>query len=88
MEAGELLQATCTVSRGDDPITLQWRKDGKLIRSSPSFIINNVDARMSLLILRDVDEEHSGKYSCVAHNPVGRVEFSADLNVKGIYSLC
>ncbi|KAK7075666.1 hypothetical protein SK128_023683 [Halocaridina rubra] len=82
VEAGELIQVSCTVSRGDDPISLQWFKDNLPIRSSPTFIINNIDSKLSMLLLRSVDAEHSGNYTCVASNPVGREEVSSYLNVK------
>ena len=83
VEAGELLQVTCTVSKGDEPVTLQWFKDDKPLSSSSKFMINRVTSKMSLLVLSDVGMEHSGKYSCVAFNPVGEVQVTASLRVKG-----
>ena len=81
------MQITCTVSKGDEPITLQWYKDDIPLTSSSSFMINPVNTRMSLLVLSDVGMEHAGKYSCVAYNPVGESQVSAKLRVKGKFVL-
>lgn len=86
VEAGELIQVSCAVSRGDDPITLQWYKDHQPLKSSYSTIINNMDSKLSILLLRSVDAEHRGTYTCSASNPVGNAEHSATLNVKGMGS--
>ena len=83
VEEGQLLQVICTVTKGDDPVTLQWYKDDTPVTSSSKFLINSVTSRMSLLVLSDVGMEHSGKYSCIVFNPVGQMERSAILRVKG-----
>ena len=46
-------------------------------------MVNNVDSTLSMLILRGVAAKHSGTYSCVAYNTVGRATVTAKLNVKG-----
>lgn len=83
MEEGQLIQISCAVTKGDDPITIQWYKDSQLLHSSSDFVITNVESKLSLLIMRSVAARHSGKYSCVASNPAGRANFSAEFNVQG-----
>lgn len=83
MKEGQLLQVSCTVTTGDDPVTLQWYKDDMPIISSPKFMINKVDSKMSFLILRDVGLDHTGTYICLAFNPVGQQKFTAQLWVNG-----
>lgn len=83
VEADQLVQVSCAVGMGDEPITLHWYKDGTALASSSDFMINNVDTKLSVLLLRRVSDQHRGTYTCVAINPVGRTEFSAHLNVKG-----
>lgn len=68
---------------GDDPITIQWYKDDLPLMSSAKFIINNVDSKLSNLVLRGVMSEHSGKYACAAFSPVGEARFEKELRVKG-----
>ncbi|KAK3862534.1 hypothetical protein Pcinc_031611 [Petrolisthes cinctipes] len=82
VRGGQLLQVSCTITTGDDPVSLQWYKDEIPITSSPKFMINKVDSKMSFLILRDVGLEHSGTYTCLAFNPVGQQRFSAQLWVN------
>lgn len=83
VQEGQLLQVTCTVTTGDEPVTLQWYKDDMPLMSSPKFMINKVDSKMSFLILRAVSMEHTGTYTCLAFNPVGQQRSSAELWVKG-----
>ncbi|KAK7068699.1 hypothetical protein SK128_024055 [Halocaridina rubra] len=82
VQEGQLLQVSCTVTRGDDPVTVQWYKDEKPLSSSPQFMINNVVPRMSQLILQGVGSEHSGTFTCRAFNRIGEASFSDDLRVK------
>lgn len=84
VQVGQLLQVSCTVLSGDDPISLKWFKDNELLLPSSKFIINNVVARMSQLILQDIGPEHSGSYTCHAFNSIGEAAVSDVLNVKGM----
>lgn len=84
VKEGQLIQVSCAVTVGDDPVTLRWYKDGRELVSSPDFRITNVESRLSLLLLRSVGGEHRGSYSCHAFNAVGSAKFTALLNVKGI----
>nr|AGL39311.1 Down syndrome cell adhension molecule [Eriocheir sinensis] len=82
VEEGQLIQVSCAVTKGDDPITLQWYKDGVPLVSSPSFIINNVASKLSILLLSSANANHTGTYSCLAFNPIGTAESSASLRVE------
>lgn len=83
VQEGQLLQVACTVTTGDEPVTLQWNKDSHPLIPSPKFMISDISSKMSLLVLQDVGSEHSGSYDCHAYNPVGRATFSAVLKVNG-----
>lgn len=85
MEAGQLIQVSCAVTKGDDPLTVQWFKDDLPLMTSNNFVINNMDSRLSVLLLRSVNFEHSGTYKCLALNPVGQASYSAQLKVKGSF---
>lgn len=84
VQAGQLLQVSCTVLSGDDPMSLKWYKDNQPLLPSSKFIINNVVARMSQLILQDVGSEHSGSYTCHASSSIGEAAVSDVLKVKGM----
>lgn len=84
VQEGQLLQVACTVTKGDDPVTIQWFKNGEPLLSSPNFIVNAVDARLNFLILRGVSFEHTGTYACSAVNNAGRARVEADLKVQGM----
>lgn len=79
---GQLIQISCT-AMGDDPITLQWYKDDLPLMSSPKFIINKVDSKLTNLVMRGVTSDHSGKYACAAFSPVGQARYEKELRVKG-----
>lgn len=84
VQEGQLLQVACTVTTGDEPVTLQWYKNSQPLTPSPKFMINDISSKMSLLVLQDVGSEHTGSYDCHAYNPVGKATHSAVLKVDGI----
>lgn len=71
------------MTKGDEPLTIKWYKDNHEISSSSDFLINNMDSKLSILLLRRVTAKHTGTYACKAYNPAGSALFSAQLNVKG-----
>ena len=83
VQEGQLLQVACTVTSGDDPVTIQWFKDAAPLSSSSNFLINTVDSKLSFLILRGVGFQHTGTYACSAVNPAGKARVEAPLRVKG-----
>lgn len=84
VQEGQLLQVACTVTTGDEPVTIQWYKDGQPLAPSAKFMINDISSKMSLLVLQDVGAKHTGSYDCHAYNPVGKATYSAILKVNGI----
>ena len=80
---GQLLQVTCAVTVGDDPITIQWYKDSLPLQNSPEYVINTIQSKLSILLLTSVGAEHNGLYACRASNPVGQSNQEARLNVHG-----
>ncbi len=84
---GRRLRAVCTVTEGDRPLQVAWRKDGAplLPSSSPSgaMTVRRIDEFTSMLAISFLETEHAGNYSCVATNQVAAFTRSAVLSIRG-----
>lgn len=85
VESGKVLQISCLVTAGDEPITLQWYKDHEVVSSDHDTIINHLTTKVSNLLLPNVSSRHAGLYTCRASNIVGSSEFSSTLKVQGAW---
>ncbi|CAH0581341.1 unnamed protein product [Chrysodeixis includens] len=79
--AGEPIQLTCYVSKGDVPIKISWSFHGKDLSSHEGISTMKIGARTSLLTISNSQASHSGEYSCHAANHAGLVVHSTTLNV-------
>ena len=84
IDQGRLAQLTCVVSHGDMPLKITWSLKGDLISSDPTMTTTMIGREMSMLIIRSVDYQHSGTYTCRAENPAGITTYSTELKVNGI----
>ena len=74
---GDNLILTCKVN--EETVNVMWKKDGDPI-TERAFI----DPRLRKLVITEVVEEDSGKYSCEARNKLGNVARSVvTVNIKG-----
>jgi Immunoglobulin I-set domain len=46
------------------------------------------DEFFSLLVFKDITARHSGKYTCYATNSAAKVNYTAELFVKGMSQMC
>ncbi len=83
MDEGSFAQVTCSVTKGDEPLTITWSLQGAVISSEPSLTTTMIGTRTSILIISSVGYRHSGIYTCRAMNPAGSVTHSAELKVNG-----
>ena len=84
LQQGDRATLTCTVARGDSPLTLMWMKDGEPIpRGKSSYKVLNFDEFNSMLTLESLNLEHIGNYSCRASNPAGTSSVETQLIVYG-----
>ncbi len=74
---------TCSVSHGDEPISVTWSLKGDTISSEPSITTTMIGSRTSILIINQVGYRHSGLYSCRATNPAGTASYVTELKVNG-----
>ena len=85
VNSGDSVSATCSVIKGDLPITFQWLFSGSPIIGDKSVQFTQVSKRISTLSIELVDAKHSGLYTCKAQNNAGSSNYSVYLNVNGIF---
>lgn len=92
MVAGERLTLTCTVSRGDEPLSLSWLWDGAPLPPGPSragaLKVLILNAFNSVLTVEQVEQRHAGVYTCVAANAAAEARLSFSLTVHGTVPSC
>lgn len=84
INAGDMVTAICSVNRGDFPLNITWFLNGKNVGTMESIQVFHTTKRTSQISIDSAQEEHSGEYSCVAHNRAGSSSYSANLLVNGI----
>lgn len=84
--SGDLTSMTCSINKGDLPITLTWLHNNASIKSSEGISINQINKKISTLSIESIEAKHAGLYICVAKNLAGTASHSAYLNVNG--TLC
>jgi Immunoglobulin domain len=88
LSLGERVKVTCSVKRGDMPLSISWMKDRRPIVEHATKL-DNVDIRdiedsySSILAISSVSSRHSGNYTCVARNPAKETTYTAELVVTG-----
>ena len=83
VDEGSYAQLLCSVSHGDQPMTISWSLKGDTIISEPSISTTMIGNRASLLVITSVGYRHSGQYICNAHNEAGLVSYTTELKVNG-----
>ncbi|XP_059046483.1 cell adhesion molecule DSCAM isoform X2 [Achroia grisella] len=81
--AGESVHLTCHVSKGDRPLQISWRFQGKEIpyHNSMGITTTKLGEKASVLSIPTAMGQHSGNYTCTASNRAGRVHHSALVNI-------
>lgn len=80
---GERASLTCSVTKGDLPLTIAWLKDGRPLDPSQRVSITQVDQFNSILLIESLSPDHNGNYSCVARNMAAEVSRTQQLMVNG-----
>lgn len=66
----------------DSQLKTEWYKDGQPLQASSRYKTTHDFGYVALHIVGATAED-SGRYTLVAHNRLGKVDQSADLNVRG-----
>ncbi|XP_023247792.1 Down syndrome cell adhesion molecule-like protein Dscam2 [Copidosoma floridanum] len=83
LHLAERTTLTCSVTRGDLPLTIFWLKDGRTLSSSDRVTITNVDQYNSILMIESLSPDHNANYSCSAANLAGQVSHTQRIVVHG-----
>ncbi len=83
LDEGDYAQVFCTVTKGDEPLTISWSLQGEIVSSEPSLTTNSLGSRASILTIQSVGYRHSGLYTCTASNQAGVASESVELKVNG-----
>nr|XP_031836501.1 Down syndrome cell adhesion molecule-like protein Dscam2 isoform X10 [Nomia melanderi] len=81
LHLGERTTLTCSVTRGDLPLSISWLKDGRSMGLSERVSVTNVDQYNSILMIESLSPDHNGNYSCVARNLAAEVSHTQRLVV-------
>lgn len=91
VEAGDRVTLTCTVSKGDPPLSIVWYREGSPLPShgSPTddITIVSLNAYNSVLGVERVGVSHRGEFSCRAENAAGKDALSYTLAVNGTFHM-
>ncbi|CAB3363289.1 Hypothetical predicted protein [Cloeon dipterum] len=84
LNAGELVTATCSITKGDSPISISWFFNTSEIESGDGdVVISKISKKVSALTIESARANHMGEYTCVAKNAAGASNFSTSLHVNG-----
>ncbi|KAL1516797.1 hypothetical protein ABEB36_000653 [Hypothenemus hampei] len=82
MHVGDRASLTCSVTKGDLPLTITWTRDGRILTPGSSVSITQVDQFTSILVIESLSPEHNGNYSCVVRNAAAQVAYTQQLAVN------
>ena len=83
MNEGETVSLTCTINKGDVPVTIEWFLNGKPADSVNGIYVNNQRKKVSYLSVDALHAEHAGKYTCRATNWAGSAYYTTVLAING-----
>lgn len=87
LEANEFVMVTCSVMKGDFPLSITWTFNNKTLKSGGDLSISQTGKRTSTLAIESVKGHHAGTYSCIGRNEAGYDVHSSDLIVNGSFAL-
>lgn len=81
--AGDTVQLTCHVLKGDKPLHIAWHFHGEALSTHMGISTMMIGHRANFLSISSVAAGHRGIYTCLARNDAGVANYSAELKVFG-----
>lgn len=86
INSGDVTSLTCTVSKGDLPVTISWMLNNRSISDGDGISMTQVNKKISMLSIDSVQAYNIGEYTCVATNIAGTSSYSTYLHVNGTFA--
>lgn len=83
LHVGDRASLTCSVTKGDIPLSISWHKDGHSLEPAQKVAITQVDQFTSILAIESLTPDHNGNYSCIVRNLAAEVSHTQQLVVNG-----
>lgn len=89
MNLDDAVSATCTITKGDLPMTIWWslfddfHGEAKNLSTNDGIVITRASQKLSLLNIDSVKARHRGNYTCYVKNKAGISQHSAFLHING-----
>lgn len=86
----ESVTATCSITKGDVPITIWWTFNqdgdnvGQNLTTNDGILVTRNTQKVSMLAIDAVKARHRGNYTCFAQNKGGVTHHSAYLAINGL----
>lgn len=87
INAGESVQLSCSVAKGDKPMSITWNFYGEELSSHMGVTTQMFGDTTNFLSIPSVSPSNRGNYTCVAKNSAGFDSFTSQLMVNGINEL-
>ncbi|XP_055947649.1 cell adhesion molecule Dscam2-like isoform X2 [Argiope bruennichi] len=78
---GTKTKVMCSVTQGDPPIQINWRKNGLALPMEKDLTMQNFEDS-SVLVFRKISSAHSGNYTCFASNAASKVNRTTQIIVN------
>lgn len=86
VQMGQRLSITCTVVKGDPPISIRWLRDEYTLKKDGDIRIHDLADYSSTLLFDPIKPEHRANYTCVATNEAGSDRHSAAMVIHGMHT--
>jgi len=83
VNAGESVQLSCSVAKGDKPMSITWSFYGEELSSRMGITTQMIGDTTNFLSIPLVSPSNRGNYTCVAKNSAGFDSFTYQLMVNG-----